>query len=337
MGRVLPSSPPMPSRPYTIHRMRIPFSKGPLFYAAFNFRLFFFLLFNRHHLLVSNDLDTLLPNFLISRLRHTRLVYDSHEYFTETPELVHRPAVQLVWKRIEEAILPRIGTMITVNESIAQLFREKYRINVVVVRNIPPSFSEEFVFEKSQAGLPAEKKVLVLQGSGINIQRGAEELVLAMQYLSDYVLLIIGGGDVIEQLKTMVEECGIKDRVIFKGRMPYSEMMRFTALADLGLTLDKDTNINYRFSLPNKLFDYIHAGIPVLASPLPEIKKVIETYDVGTFISDHEPGTITKAIEDIFADPARYNRWKVNTKIAAQDLCWEKEEKTLLRLYEKYR
>lgn len=337
VGRVLPSGPPMPSRPYTVHRMKLAFSKGPLFYAEYNLRLFFLLMFTRHNLLVSNDLDTLLPNFIMSRIRRSYLVYDSHEYFTETPELVHRPTVQLVWKRIEEAILPRLDSLITVNESIAQLFRAKYHIKTEVVRNIPPSYFDNEHFDRAWAGLPDDKKVLVLQGSGINIQRGAEEMVSAMEHLPDCLLLIIGGGDVVDELKKMVDDLKLEGRVLFKNRMPYQEMMRYTVLADLGLTLDKDTNINYRFSLPNKLFDYIHAGIPVLASPLPEIKNVVEAYDIGSFISNHNPASIAETIKGIFADSALYSRWKANLRLAAQDLCWEKEEEKLLRIYEKYR
>ncbi len=337
VGRVHPGSPVMPERPYTSHRMKLAFYKGPLFYAEYSIRLFFFLLFNKHDLLVSNDLDTLAANYLVSKLKKTKLIYDSHEYFTETPELVDRKVVQTVWKRIEEAILPGLGSMITVNHSIAQLFKEKYGIKVEVVRNIPATYVPDGHLDRVSAKLPAGKKILILQGSGINMERGAEELVSAMQFLSDYVLLIVGNGDVIPQLKALAKNLQIESRVIFKGRMPYNEMMRYTALADLGLTLDKDTNINYRYSLPNKLFDYIHAGIPVLASPLPEIKTIVEETQIGTFISNHEPRSIANSIMEVFADSKRYEQWKTNTAMAAKKYCWEKEEEILLQVYEKYR
>jgi hypothetical protein len=182
IGRKLKHSLPMPSLTYKTVRMRLLFVRGPLFYAEFNIRLFLFLLFKKVNLFLSNDLDTLLPNFLVSRLRNIPLAYDSHEYYTETPELVNRKFVQHVWKLMEQFMLSRIDRMITVNESIAQMFRQEYGIEVVVVRNIPPSIKISTTKSRSDLGLPVEKKLLILQGSGINIDRGVEELVLAMQY-----------------------------------------------------------------------------------------------------------------------------------------------------------
>src|SRR5690606_20110318 len=99
----------------------------------------------------------------------------------------------------------------------------------------------------------------------------------------------IGGGDVIPVLKSMVKELKLNDKVLFKDKMPFKDLRQYTMNCDLGLTLDKDTNINYRFSLPNKLFDFIHSGIPVLSSKLPEIENIIETYHVGFFIENHDP------------------------------------------------
>ena len=99
--------------------------------------VFFFLLANKSELLVSNDLDTLLPGFLVHKLKQVPIIFDSHEYFTQTPEVIHRPFVQKVWKRIEKSCVPRIRDLITVNESIADLFRNEYGVNFRVVRNIP--------------------------------------------------------------------------------------------------------------------------------------------------------------------------------------------------------
>ena len=336
VGRKQRKSPPMDERPYRTKRMKLLFEKGPLFYAEYNTRLFFFLLFHKANLLLSNDLDTSLPNYLISKLKGIRMIYDSHEYFTETPELVDRPRVQRVWKRIEGFVVPRLKEMITVCDSIAELFEEKYKVKCHVVRNIPPRKALPPQGDKHSLGLPDDRHLLVLQGSGINIQRGAEELVEAMRYLDDCFLMVIGGGDVLPTLKQMTADMHIEDRVRFFPRMPYADMMAHTQLAELGFVLDKDTNLNYRFCLPNKLFDFIQAGVPVVASHLVEVGKIIKKYDIGLFIPDHAPQSIAATIRQGLDDQEARKKWKQGLAQAAQDLCWENEQQTLIEIYKHY-
>ena len=336
VGRKQRKSPPMDERPYGTRRMKLLFEKGPLFYAEYNIRLFFFLLFHKAHLLVSNDLDTALPNYFISKIKGIGMVYDSHEYFTETPELVGRPRVQRVWKRIEGFVVPRLKEMITVCDSIADLFHEKYGVECHVVRNIPPRAALPPKGDKRALDLPEDKHLLVLQGSGINIQRGAEELVEAMQYLDDCFLMVIGGGDVLPALKQMSADLHIEERVRFLPRMPYPQMMACTQLAELGFVLDKDTNLNYRFCLPNKLFDFIQAGVPIVASNLVEVGKIIRKYDIGLFIPDHDPRSIAATIVKGLADKTQRAVWLQGLAQAAQDLCWENEQQTLIEIYKHY-
>lgn len=336
VGRWLPGCLPLDDRHYKTHRMKLIFRKGPLFYAEYNIRLFLLLFFRRCNLLVSNDLDTLPANFLAHLLKRIPVVYDSHEYYTETPELTGRPLIQSIWDRIERLIFPHLKDIITVNESIADLYQKKYGKKLHVVRNIPRRLSDIKPASREELGLPADKHIVLLQGAGINIQRGAEEAIESMQFTENTVLLIIGGGDVIEQLKQLTADLHLQDKVIFKPRLPYSELMMHTRLADIGITLDKDTNINYRYSLPNKLFDYIHAGIPVLASRLPEIARIVEGYGIGMITEDHNPENIAQLLNEMLSNEVKRQRWKENLAIAASELNWENEEKTLIELYSKY-
>jgi glycosyltransferase involved in cell wall biosynthesis len=336
VGRRKNDSSNLQARTYETHRMRLLWEKGPLFYAEYNLRLFFFLIAINADLLVSNDLDTLLPNYLASRFRRLPLVYDSHEYYCETPELVNRPIVMRIWKTIERIIFPKLKDVITVNESIAWLYEDEYKIKVNVVRNIPRLAEMPVTETHKSLGFPEDKYIILMQGAGINIQRGAEEAVEAMQYLTDCILVIIGGGDVLEILKEQTKAMNLGEKVIFIPKQSYDKLRQYTANADIGLTIDKDTNLNYRFSLPNKLFDYIHSGLPVLASRLPEISRIVDIYKVGSFIESHEPRHIAEKIKDMLANKHKMAEYKANTILAAKELNWQNEEKVLINIYSKY-
>jgi glycosyltransferase involved in cell wall biosynthesis len=336
VGRRKYDSPVMPERAYETIRMRLLWEKGPFFYAEYNIRLFFLLLSRPADLLVSNDLDTLLPNYLVHRLRQIPIVYDSHEYFTATPELVDRPKVQRIWKWIEKTIVPKLKNCITVNASIAKLFEEEYHVPFKIVRNIPNRFTNSEIPSRETLGLPEDKKIVLLQGAGINVQRGAEEAVEAMKYIDNVLLLIVGGGDVLPLLKKMVNDLSLQNKIMFVPRQTPENLAGYTANADLGLTIDKDTNINYRFSLPNKLFDYIYAGVPVLATPLVELKNIIETYEIGDFIENHDPMHIADKIKNMLADESKRAMYKANTQKAAAELNWENEKKTLIEIFTPY-
>jgi len=335
VGRMLPESLPL-QRPYVTKRFKLCFRKGPQFYAEYNIRLFFYLLFAKVDLIFANDLDTLPAAFLAAKIRRKKIIYDTHEYFTETPELVHRPKVQAIWQKIENFIFPKLQFIFTVNDSIAELYKKKYNKNLQVVRNIPPTYIPYRLKTRKELDLPENKHILILQGTGINKDRGAEEVLTAMQYLQNCILLIIGSGDVLPALQKMTKELQLENKVIFKTKMPFEELRQYTCNSDLGLAIDKDTNLNYHFSLPNKLFDYIHAGIPVLASDLPELKKIINDYDIGYFLQNHDPKNIAATIEYIFENAERYKTVKSNTEKAREQLCWENEEKNLLQIIQQY-
>jgi glycosyltransferase involved in cell wall biosynthesis len=283
--------------------------------------------------LVANDLDTLLPNYLISKIKSVELFYDSHEYFTEVPELTGRPFVKNTWKRIERFIFPKLKHVYTVNDSIAKLYSDEYKKDIAVIRNVP--FAQKSFLKKTrkELSLSEDKKIILYQGAGINVDRGAEEALAAMEYLPDYLLLFIGSGDVIEQLKKECSSKNLNDRVKFIPKQPMNELKAYTSVADVGLSLDKDTNLNYRYSLPNKLFDYIHAGLPVLASNLVEVKKIVTGYDIGLVTDSLEPKSLANKVEEMFKDEATIAKWRENLKIAAEALSWEKEEEKFLNIY----
>lgn len=331
VGRKLKQSVSVNHLPFKTKRMKLLFTQGPFFYFFFNTRLFFYLLFSKSHLLYANDLDTLLSNYLVSKLKKQPLIYDSHEVFCEVPELTGSPIKKRIWEKIEAKIIPKLKYCITVNQSIADYFQKKYNTPFHVVRNIPEQLSGFIPKTRTELGFLSDKKIIVMQGAGINIDRGAEELVEAMRYVRDAHLFIIGGGDVFEKLKTMVQDPDLKKNITIINKLPKKELLHYTFNADLGISIDKDTNLNYHYSLPNKLFDYIQAGIPVLASKLPEIEAIIAKYAIGDFISSYEPRHIAQKINEVLLFKSR-PEWLNQIKIAQQEYTWEKEQQQLVEL-----
>lgn len=330
-GRKLPGSLALPLWPYKASRMLLFFKKGPLFYFFFNLRLFLKLLLSRADLLYANDLDTLLPNYLVSRMRNIPLIYDSHELFCDVPELITSPFKRKIWLRLESWIVPKLKFCITVNDSIASEFGKRYGTRFVSVRNISDLPERLGSKTREELGLPLNKKIILLQGAGINIDRGAEELIESMKYVDQTLLLIIGSGDVWESLKQRIVSQKLENKVRMIYKLPRTELLLYTAHADLGLSLDKNTNLNYFYSLPNKIFDYLHSNVPILASRLPEIEKILTAYKVGDFIPDHAPENIAKKINEIlFSD--LLSIYRANIQKAAQELNWTREKQKLLNV-----
>jgi glycosyltransferase involved in cell wall biosynthesis len=316
--------------PIRTRRFKMYFTTGPLFYAFYNIRLFFYLLFlKRPALLVAVDLDTLPANYLVGRLRAIPLLYDSHEYFTEVPELVGRRRVQRVWERLEGWIVPKLKYAMAVSESIAEVYTEKYGTRFVTVRNLARAYTPEPYpeFHKHYTS----KYKIIYQGA-LNMGRGIELMIDTMAQMDDTVLFIAGDGDVRVELERRVDRLKLKERVVFTGRLSPGELQRITPECDLGLSLEEDLGLNYRMALPNKLFDYIQAGIPVLCSDLPEMSAIVHAYRIGEVCISQEPHQLSNQLTGMLKDGDVRKQWKSNLEKAAEELCWEREEQKLLGL-----
>ena len=332
VGRKLSNSLPIPNWTFKTIRFKMIFKKGPLFYFFFNFRLFFVGLINKTDLFYANDLDTLAPLFLLSKLKKKPLIYDSHELFCEVPELKASRIKKSIWQKLEGYIIPKLKTCITVNDSIAKIYEAKYNVPFYIIRNIS-DFDQTFIPKsRVQLSLPEDKKIILLQGAGINVDRGAEELIDAMEFVQNAVLYIIGSGDVWENLKQKVLfNKNIQNKVVLINKLPKSELINYTFNADIGLSIDKNTNLNYLYSLPNKIFDYIQAEIPILASRLPEIENIILQYKIGDFIDDHNPKTIANKLNEMLYSQ-QLSSYKKYLAIAKKEITWKSEKEKLLTI-----
>lgn len=338
VGRQLPESKPL-ERSYRTTRMKLLFRKGPLFYLEFQIRLFFLLMGRRADLLVANDLDTLLPNYLISRIKRVNLVYDTHEFFTGVPELEHSPLKKKLWEGAEGFVFPKLTEAITVNGSIADIYAGMYGVKMLVVRNVPKRIIREIYPSKQELrnklGIELNKTVLLMQGAGINIDRGAEEALEAMKFLDNAVLYIIGSGDVFPLLPQLAEKFEVTEKVRIINRLPYEQLLEYTMAADWGLTLDKSSNLNYQMSLPNKVFDYIQCHLPVISSGVKEIISLFVRYPVGFCLDAVNPINIAQFVQSVPVDSEKYMDFRTACTEASKELCWENESKVLTALYKK--
>jgi glycosyltransferase involved in cell wall biosynthesis len=289
------------------------------------------LLFSRFDLLLANDLDTLTANFLVSKIKNKPLVYDSHEYYTEVPELINRPRIQSLWESLERVMVPKLKYAYTVCNSIANIYKEKYGVDFKVVRNVPIKNLVPFEMKK---GNNADK--IVLYQGAVNIGRGLKQAILAMQFLDHMKLVIAGDGDIKNVLENLVEGNNLQEKVEFAGRLPIDELAELTARADLGLSIEEDLGLNYRFALPNKLFDYIQANVPVLITDLPEMVAVVKKYQIGEITTSLKPEDLAQKIQYSLTDSVKIKIWKENLKVAAKELVWEKEEEVLIEIFSQF-
>jgi glycosyltransferase involved in cell wall biosynthesis len=319
------SSKNIENRNYKIKRFRLLFNSGFLFYACLNIRLFFYLLFHKADILLSNDLDTLLGNTLVAKFKKIKLVYDSHELFTEVPELENFKFKKKLWLKIEKYCIVKTNAAYTVCSPIAKFYSDKYGIDMKVIRNLP--FRKEII-------IPYEdrKNVLIYQGA-LNKERGIELLIQSLQYLPGYELIIAGKGYMENELKTLAGKLELNERILFTGNLDFSVLHSITSKAKLGFSIEQGTCLNYYYALPNKLFDYIQAGVPVICSDFPEMKKIVETYKTGEVFEGFTPEDLSSQILKILNNPQKTKEYYDNCLIAKEILNWENEEKILLNIY----
>jgi glycosyltransferase involved in cell wall biosynthesis len=328
VGRHLPDSKPLAARDYALKRLHLLFKRGKFFYLEYNLRLFLYLVTRRAHTYLANDMDTLPANWLAARLRGKRLVYDTHEYWTEVPELIARPRTRAMWLWLEKRLFPRVDAAMTVNASIAEIYQRLYGLPVLSLRNLP--------FRRPQWPTRTEPGRILLYQGALNLGRGLELLIDALRELpAEYTLKILGNGPEYANVQAHVAARGLGDRVQMFGFLPFAELPPHTEAAALGFSLEEDRGGSYRLALPNKLFDYIQSGIPVIVSDLPEMAAIVRQYGVGEVlpVEARQPALLAQQIRRICENPAQWQAFRQAAASAAEQLCWEKEEKLLDQIF----
>lgn len=326
VGRKLRASKSLQALPYSQKRISCFFEKGKLFYLEYNFRLLLFLLFKKCDAICAIDLDTALPVLVATKLRDKKLFFDAHEYFTEMEEVVTRPFIQRAWKTVEKLFLPHIDAGYTISEGYRDLYRKDYGIKLEVIRNVS-------VLDDSPSMPRGTKNKTIIYQGVLNVGRGLEEAIAAMSTLPEMQLHIYGEGPIMDKLETQIKDLHLQNRVLLKGFCTPAQLRRKTRNAWLGLTLFSETGLHHKYSLANRFFDYLHAGIPQLACDFPEYRKFNKENEVAVLVERLEPSILAEKIRMLDQSPEKHQRLVENCIKAREQHNWQKESEKLIRFY----
>ncbi len=335
------------TQPYTQKRLYCFFSKGFGFYAEYNIRLFFYLLFLKANVFCCIDLDTMLPIYFAGKLRSKKLVYDAHEYFSQQKEIITRPKLYKIWHWIERTFMPKFKLGYTVSYSIAKAFKELYNVNHEVVMNAT-------VLNKKRHDLIKDSEVaetkapfgtsrffregvwgsFILYQGAVNEARGLEFLIPAMQHV-DAQLHIYGDGNYLAQTQQLIIQNNLANKVFLKGKVLPTELEQITLQATIGINLVENKGLNQYYSLANKFFDYIHAQVPQITMNFPEYKRINDYAEVAILLDDLTIKTIANAINLLLNNNQKYTSLKTNCIKAREKFNWRVEEKKLIEFYKK--
>lgn len=313
-------------RDYPVKILSIKSSSLKFGYPEFNVKLYRHLARNisPKTILYCNDLDALAANYAIARRYNLPLIYDSHEIYTEMPSLQGR-FTQKIWRLLEKSIVPGLKYFITASDGYADWFVQRYGIpRPTVLRNFP---RRHFQFVPS-----TNVKRIVYQGA-LNPSRGLEQLVSAMKFLPDATLEIYGDGPLKSQLQQHIFSENVQGKVALMGRKLPADLRESTKLADVGVSLEQNNGLSYYHSLPNKISDYIQAGVPVVVSDFPEMSRLVREFGVGEIWQPATVENLAQTLQKVL-DKGK-SSYQHSLESAAQMLCWEREETALLDLMKK--
>ncbi len=292
----------------------------------------------------ANDLPTLLPAFKLKIALKAKLIYDSHEIYVETlnqffPQktstikafLFSRMVKFMKWhgRKIEKKLIKEVDEFVTVNDSLLDFFKKEYTFERGhVIMNIP-SYSGELVkpFDfRKKFNFESKDLILLYQGN-LNQGRGLEKLIEATVYFPDnWKLILIGEGTLKAELQKKCNEENVK----FMSFVPIHQLPNYTSGADIGINFLESINLSKKMASPNKLFEYIHAGVPILATEGVENRKIIEKYSVG-LLCDLNISSILSSIQSM--DRVSLKEFSKNCQLARLELRWQNQEEEIMDLF----
>lgn len=319
VGRKKRNSEALQKRTYDCVRLKLTAEDGPAFYYALMRHQLKWLMKRNPDIVYAVDADTLMAAYIYKNRRKTTLIYDAHEYFTEVPELEGAILKKSIWRYVERQGVAAADLCITVNQSLAQVFATAYKKDFKVIRNVP--------FLEAELGSTPERRTILYQGV-LNKGRGIEFLIQFCIAHAQYTLWLVGGGDLEADLKDLASGA---ENIIFWGWKYGDELKELTARAWVGVNLLEGSSLNYHYSLANKFFDYMHAGIPSINMDFPEYRKINEIHEVSVLIDDLNNEALLSALEHL-EDQSTYDRLTTNALQARTEFNWDREGEKLMNL-----
>ena len=313
----------------------------PWVLLEFNYRVFKAASLGSYDIFHAHDLNTLMGAYAAAKQHGAELIYDSHELYLERNRYEpYKPLGKWVRKRLEAFLIRRATNVITVNESIAKYLSRAYRIKrPVVVMNVPDlrpaqNKAEARFSLRRSLGIADDYRLLLYSGA-ITYNRGLEKLICALAQLPQCFLVMMGyGNDVYkESLLKLAEQQGVIKRCRFFGPVPSEQVTSYADSADIGIAPIENACLSYYYCSPNKLFEYILAGLPVVASNFPEMAAIINEFEVGALFDPDDPDAIAAAVRQIFASPGLFDTMKEKAQIIPQRYSWAQESQKLLGVY----
>lgn len=281
----------------------------------------------------SQDLYILPWVTLLAKVNNGRLIYDAREVYTALGPVHDSPFKQKVISGLERYLIHKVDEVYTSGDLDSDYLQNLYGIRRPhVVRNLPP-YQEVKKTQKIREyfGLNEDVDIILYQGL-LGKGRGILKIIRALPHLDNTVLCLIGQGALTDAIISLAQKLHVSDNVLFRGWVPYDELMPWTSSADLGLAYIEPVSLSYQFALPNKLFEYCMAGIPSLVSDLPAMRPILEKYDIGKLVPpETEIPKLAELIEELLQDQNR-GSYKEQCRSASKEYNWEKQEDMILHI-----
>ena len=284
---------------------------------------------------IAEDIFTLPVVTFIAKMKKAKLYYNSREFYSFLAGLRNKPKTQSIIRMLENFFIKKVDKVFVTGDGDAEFLQEYYGINnTVVIRNLPlkQKATEPKDFRK-MLNISESSTILLYQGVILE-GRGFEPLLNVMTKIKNCDLVVLGTGVFQAKYEKLAVELGLKKRVHFLGNIDQSELINYTSGADLGIALIENISKSYYYALPNKLFEYIMAGLPVLISNLPQMKKIVNDYEVGEVVDLENIDEVETILKEFIANQTKLYNFRKNTIVAAEELNWQKEYQKVKHLFE---